>query len=97
MSSTHNKLLHGNNFNHWKFSDLVIDLNYFSFSYPNPNPNPMHLPKHEFLTPNNQFYQRIWCVEYYFLHAYMVWSQKFRLTPVSVFVSPDKISLGGPV
>jgi len=54
--------------------DLVVDLNYFSFSYPNanPNPNPTHLPKHEFLSPNNQFYQRIWYVEYYSVHAYMV-------------------------
>jgi len=24
------------------------------------------------LTPNNQLYQRIWCVQYYSLHAFMV-------------------------
>jgi len=81
MSGIHNKLLHGNNFNHWKFSDLVVDLNYFSFSRPNPNPYPADLPKHEFPTPNNQFYRHIWRVEYYSVHACIVWSQKFRLTP----------------
>jgi len=64
-------------------TDLVVDLNYFPFSHPNPNPNPTHLPKHEFTSPNNQFYQHIWYVEYYSVHAYMVWSQKFRLTPDS--------------
>jgi len=35
-----------------KFSDLVVDINYFSFSQTNPNPNLTHLPKHEFLSPN---------------------------------------------
>jgi len=30
-------------------SDIVVDLDYFSF------PNPSHLPKHEFVSPNNQF------------------------------------------
>jgi len=55
MSGTHNKLLHGNNFNHWKFSDSDVDLNYISFSHPNPNPYPTHLPKHELPSPNNQF------------------------------------------
>ena len=49
MSDTHNKLHHGNNYNHWKILDLVLDLNYFSFSNPNqtltwhtqtPNPEP---------------------------------------------------------
>jgi len=29
---------------HWKFSYLVVDLNYFSFSHPNAT----HLPNHEF-------------------------------------------------
>ena len=43
--------------------------------------NPTHLPKHEFLSTKNQFYLRIWYVEYYSVHAYTVWSQKFRLTP----------------
>jgi len=51
---------------------LVVDLNYFSFSHPNPNPNPTHLPKHKFLNPNNQFYQRIRYVEDYSVDAYMV-------------------------
>ena len=72
MSGTHNKLQHGNNFHHLKFSDLVPNLNYFSFSHPNPNPEPTCLPKHEFLSPNDQFYQRILYVEYYSVHAYMV-------------------------
>jgi len=48
---------------------LVVDLNYFSFSHPNPNPIPTHLHKHEFLSPKNQFYQRIWYVQYYCVHA----------------------------
>jgi len=81
MSGTHNRLEYGNNFHHWKLSDLVVDLNYFSFPHHNPNPNLTHLPKHEFLRPNNQFYQRIWYVEYYSVHVYVVWSQKFSLTP----------------
>ena len=72
--------MHGNNFNPWKFSDLVVDLNYFSFSHPNP----IHLPKHEFLNPNNQFYQRIWYVEDYSVQAYVVWSQKFRKSEISL-------------
>jgi len=28
MSDTHNKLKHQKNFNHWKISDLVVDLNF---------------------------------------------------------------------
>ena len=32
MSDTHNKIEYGNNYNHWKISDLVLHLNYFSFS-----------------------------------------------------------------
>ena len=72
MSGTHDKLQHGNKFHHCKFSDLVLDINYFSFSHHNPCPNPIYLLKHEFLSPNNQFYQRIWYVEYYSVHAYMV-------------------------
>jgi len=43
MSDTPNKLYYGNNYNHWKFLDLVLDLNFFSFSHPNPNRNPTHL------------------------------------------------------
>ena len=35
MSATHNKLYYRNNFNHWKFLDLVLDPNYYSFSHPN--------------------------------------------------------------
>jgi len=62
--------------------DLVVGLNYFYFSYPNPNPT--HLPKHEFLSPNNHFYQRIWYVECYSVHAYTVWSQKFRKSEISL-------------
>jgi len=48
--------------------DLVLKLNYFSFSHPNPT----YLPKYKFVSPNNQFYQRIWYVEYYSVHAYML-------------------------
>jgi len=29
-------------------------------------------PKHEFPSPNDQLYQRIWYVEYCSVHAYMV-------------------------
>jgi len=36
---------YGNNYNHWKTLDLVLDHSYFSFSNPNPNPNPTHLSK----------------------------------------------------
>ena len=42
MSEAHNKLQYGNNYNHRKILDLVLDLKCFSFS----NPNPTHLPKH---------------------------------------------------
>ena len=69
MSDTHKKLQYGNKYNHWKFWDLVRELHYFSFSHPNPNHNPTYLPKHEVLSPNNQFYQHIWYVEYYSVHA----------------------------
>ena len=34
------------------------------------------------LSRNDQFYLRIWYAEYYSVHACLVWSQKFRLTPV---------------
>jgi len=60
--------------------DLVLKLNYFSFSHPNPT----YLPKYKFVSPNNQFYQRIWYVEYYSVHAYMLWSQKFRKSETSL-------------
>jgi len=42
------------------------------FSHPNPNPNLTLLLKHEFLSPQNQFFQRIWSAEYYPVHACMV-------------------------
>jgi len=35
MSDTHKKLRHGNNYNHWKILDFVLELNYFYFSSPN--------------------------------------------------------------
>ena len=59
MWDTHSKLQYGNNYNHLKIFDLVLDLNDFSFSSPKPNPNPTHLPKHQTLSPNRQFFQRI--------------------------------------
>jgi len=55
----------------------------FFFSL-NPNPNPTHLPKHESLSPNHQFSQRTWYVEYYSVHAHLVWSQKFRKSAISL-------------
>jgi len=66
-----------NNYNHWKILDLILDLNCFSFS----NPNPKHLPKHQ-LSPNHQFSQRTWYVEYNSMHVHMVWSQKFRKSEI---------------
>jgi len=44
--------------------------------------NPTHLPKHQILSTNHQFSQRIWYAERYSVHAHMAWSQKFRLTVV---------------
>ena len=70
----------GNNYNHSKILDWVLDLNYFSFPNPKLKPNPTHLPKHQTLTPNHQFSQRILFVEYHSVHVCMAWSQKFRLT-----------------
>jgi len=35
MSDTHNKLQYGNDYNHRKTLDLVLDINYISFSNPN--------------------------------------------------------------
>jgi len=69
----------GNNYNHWKILDLVLDLNYFS------SPNPTHLPKHQTLSPNRQFSQCIWYVEYYFVYA--TWSE------VRNFASHRELSL----
>jgi len=47
--------------------DLTLDINYFSFC----NPHPTHLPKHQTLSPNHQFSQRICYLEYHFVHAHM--------------------------
>ena len=85
MSDTHNKLQWRNNYYHWQMLDLVLDLNYLSIS----NPNPTHLSKHQTLTPNDQFSQRIWNVEYYSVHAYMVWSHKFRKSEISLDTGPS--------
>jgi len=38
---------------------LNLRLQLFSFSNCNLNPNPTHLPKHQILSPNHQFFQRI--------------------------------------
>jgi len=46
-----------------------LDFNYFSFSNCNINPNPSHLPKHQTLSPNQQFSQRILYVECCSAHA----------------------------
>ena len=59
MSDTHNKLQYGNKYNQCKILDLILDFNYVSFSNCNINPNPKHLPKHQILSPNHQFSQRI--------------------------------------
>ena len=69
MLDTQDKLQYGNNYNHWKTLGLFLNLDFFSFS--NPIPNPTHLPKHQTLSPNHQFSQRIWYVEYYSAHAHM--------------------------
>jgi len=82
MSDTHNKLQYGNKYNHWKISELDLDFNYFSFS--NRNLNQTHLTKHQTLSPNHQFSQRIWYVEHHSVHAHMAWSQKFRKSEISL-------------
>jgi len=76
MLDTKNKLWYGNNYYHWKILNL--------FSNSNPNPNPTHLPKHQTLSTNHQFSQRIWYVEYFSVHAHMAWSQKFRKSESSL-------------
>jgi len=91
MTGTQNEVYDGNKFKHWKFSDLAVDLNYF-FSHPNPNLNPTHLTKHESLNPNHQFSQRVWYVEYYSVHAYMAWSQKFRKSEISLDTGNHQLS-----
>ena len=60
--------------NFWTY---IFSLKFFSFSHPNPT----HLPKHESLSPNHQFSQRFWYVEFYSVHAHLAWSQKLRLAP----------------
>ena len=70
-------------------NDLVVDLKYFSFSHRNRNNNLTHLPKHEFLSPNTQFCQRIWYVEYYSVYAGVVWSQIFRKSEISLDTRSD--------
>ena len=59
MSDTRNKLQCVNKQNQWKILDLILDFNYFSFSNCNINPNLTRLPKHQTLSPNHQFSQRI--------------------------------------
>ena len=55
----------------------------FSFSNCNINPNPTHLPKHQILSLNHQFSQRIWYVECCSdVDAHMAWTQEFSLTAV---------------
>ena len=50
---------------------LILDFNYFSFYNCNINPNPTHLPKHQILSPNHQFSQRILYVECCSVNAHM--------------------------
>jgi len=89
MSDTHKKLQYGNNYNHWKILDLVLDI---FFSYPKPNRNQTHLPKHQTLSTDHQFSKRIWYVEYYSVHAHMAWSQEFRFTSAVVDKTASQIS-----
>jgi len=53
--------------------DLILDFKYFSSSNCNIHPNPTHLPKHQVLSPNHQFSQRIWYVECY--SGYALWRE----------------------
>ena len=89
MSDTYNKLQYGKKYDHWKILDFILDFNSFYFPNCNINPNPTHLPKHQPLSPNHQFYQRIWYIECCSVHAQPIWhevrnfaSQKLLLTPV---------------
>jgi len=68
--------------------DLVLELNCFSFSNSNLNPNPTHVPKQQTPSPNHQFSQRFWYVEYYSAHAYMAWIQKFHQSKISLDTEP---------
>ena len=74
--------------------DFFLDLSYFYFSNPNTNPNLTHSPKHWTLSPNHQFFQRIWYGEHHSVHTHMAWSQKFRLTPGAI--SPRYARVQGP-
>jgi len=42
------------------------------------------LPKHHTPSPNHQFSQLTWYVEYYSMHAHMAWNQKFRKSEISL-------------
>jgi len=64
--------------------DLILHFNYFSFSNRNINSNQTRLTKHQILSPNHQFSQRIWYVECCSVHAHMAWSQKFRKSEISL-------------
>ena len=57
----------------WKTMDLVLDLTLFLFLTLTQT-----LTQQNYLNPNNQFYQRVSHVEYYSVHAHMVWNQKLR-------------------
>jgi len=54
--------------------------------------NQTHLPKHQTLSSNNQFSQRIWYAEYHSAHAYMAWSHEFRKSEISL----ETGNLSGP-
>jgi len=82
MPGTHSKLWYRNDFSHWRYLDLVLDLNNFLFL--TLTKKTTHLLKHESLSPNHQFCQGIWYVEYYSVHDHMAWSQKFRKSEMSL-------------
>ena len=56
---------------------LNLRIQLFSFSNCNIKPNPTRLPKHQILSPNHPFSQRIQYSECCSVHAHMAWSQKF--------------------
>jgi len=49
--------------------DLTLQL--VSFSNGNLNPNPTRLTKHQILSPNHQFSQRMWYEECFSVHAHI--------------------------
>jgi len=57
MSYTHNMLQY--EVKPMKDIGLNLRLQTFSFSNCNTDPNPTHLPKHQILSPNHDFSQRI--------------------------------------